>query len=72
MANSTGSRICEGSANQNPVKVCTQIDYDHRCDAHQADPLTFVRQAVHTVADDSQSPGAQTLPAGLGDEVLSR
>jgi hypothetical protein len=67
MANSTGSRICEGSANQNPVKVCTQIDYDHRRDAHQADPLTFVCQAVHTVADDSdESQGAQTLPAGPG------
>ena len=73
MANSTGSRICGGSANQNPVTVFTQIDYDHRRDAHQADPLTFVRKAVHTVADDSDdSPGAQTLSAGRVDEVLSR
>src|ERR1700744_3531528 len=53
MENRTGSPICEGSATQNPVKVSTQIDSDHRRDGHRVDPLTFVRQAVHTVADDS-------------------
>src|ERR1700744_3397926 len=67
MANSTGSRICEGSANQNPVKVSTQVYYDLRPDGQRVDPLTFVRQAVHTVADDSDEyPSAQTLPAGPG------
>jgi hypothetical protein len=63
MANSTGSRICEGSANQNPVKACTQIDYDHRRDTDQADPHTFVRQAVHTVADDQRSIARRSNPA---------
>lgn len=30
MANSTGSRICGGSADKNPVTACTPIDYDDR------------------------------------------
>jgi hypothetical protein len=45
MANSTGSRICEGSADQNPVTAFIPIDYDDRRgrrDGEPADPMDEV------------------------------
>jgi NADH dehydrogenase len=65
MANSTGSRIGGGSADQNPVTLFTQIDYDGRCRCHQADAFGLPCRTVHTEA------ATVGRPDRWGDEHLT-